>query len=52
MADPSPSGTTRDPYVSMMLDQLRSIGSRLANAEPLTPEFQVHWFDNPHDAND
>ena len=52
LADTSPSATTRDPYVSMMLGQPRSMGSRLANAEPLPPEFQVHWFDNPDDAND
>ena len=52
LADTSPLGTTRDPYVSMMLAQLRSMGSRLANAERLPPEFQIHWFDNRHHAND
>ena len=30
----------------MMLDQLRSMGSRLANAQSLPPEFQIHWFDD------
>ena len=44
-------GEARDPYVTMMLDQLRSMGSRLANAEPLPPEFQIHWFDEPDDAD-
>ena len=33
-------------------DQLRGMGSRLANAELLPPEFQIHWFDNPDHAND
>ena len=37
----------RDPYVVMMLDQLRDMGTRLANAEPLPPQFQIHWFDDP-----
>ena len=30
----------------MMLDQLRSMGTRLVNAQPLPPEFQIHWFDD------
>lgn len=36
----------KDPYVLMMLDQLRSMGPRLENGEPLPPEFQIHWFDD------
>ena len=45
-------GSTRDPYVAMMLDQLRGMGSHLANAEPLPPEFQLHWFDDVEDVSD
>lgn len=39
-------GSRKDPYVLMMLDQLRSMGPRLENGEPLPPEFQIHWFDD------
>ena len=46
LADLTRSGTQKDPYVAMMLDQLRGMGSRLANQEPLPPEFQIHWFDD------
>ena len=41
--------TTREAYVLMMLDQLRSMGPRLKNTEPPPPEFQLHWF---HDTDD
>ena len=37
---------TSNPYIVMMLDQLRSMATRLVNAEPLPPEFQIHWFDD------
>ena len=48
-----PSATTSEPYVVMMFDQLRSMGTRLVNAEPLPPEFQIHWFDDdPEDDTD
>ena len=46
------SKSSRDPYVVMMLDQFRAMGPRLANAEPLPPEFQIHWFDDPEDSSD
>lgn len=39
-------GSRKDPYVLMMLDQLRSMGPRLEKGEPLPPEFQIHWFDD------
>ena len=39
-------GSIKEPYVLMMLDQLRSMGPKLENAEPLPPEFQIHWFDD------
>ena len=42
-------GSRKDPYVLMMLDQLRSMGPRLENGEPLPPEFQIHWFDDLED---
>ena len=44
-------GPALDPCVVMMLDQLRSMGVRLANAEPLPPEFRTHWFDDSQDAS-
>ena len=47
LAEITRRGTTTEPYISMMIDQLRSMGSRLANSEPLPPEFQIHWFDDP-----
>ena len=50
LAETRGPGPARDPYVVMMLDQLRSMGVRLANAEPLPPEFQIHWFDDAEDA--
>ena len=40
---------TEDPYLAMMLDQLRSMGTRLANGEPLPPRFGIHWFDDLDD---
>ena len=40
------AASIKDPYVVMMLDQLRSMGPRLENKEPLPPEFQIHWFDD------
>ena len=46
------SGPTGDPYVLMMLDQLRAMGPRLASAEPLPPEFQIHWFDDDQATSD
>ena len=52
LADMRGSNSARDPYVVMMLDQLRSMGTRLANAEPLPPEFQIHWFDEPENTGD
>ena len=50
LADTSGPGPARDPYVLMMLDQLRGMGARLANAQPLPPEFQIHWFDDTEEA--
>ena len=41
-----PRQPTSNPYIVMMLDQLRSMATRLVNAEPLPPEFQIHWFDD------
>ena len=52
LADMRGSSPARDPYVVMMLDQLRGMGTRLANAERLPPEFQIHWFDDPEDTSD
>ena len=37
-----PRQPTSNPYTVMMLDQLRSMATRLVNAEPLPPEFQIH----------
>ena len=51
LADTRGPGSTRDPYITMMLDQLRGMGSRRANAEP-PPEFQIHWFDDLEDVSD
>ena len=45
-----PRQPTSNPYTVMMLDQLRTMATRLVNAEPLPPEFQIHWFDD--DAQD
>ena len=47
LADMTHPGATADPYVAMMIDQLRGMGLRLADSEPLPPEFQIHWFDDP-----
>lgn len=52
LAEMRGSNSARDPYVVMMLDQLRGMGTRLANAEPLPPEFQIHWFDDTDDPED
>ena len=41
-----PRQPTSNPYTVMMLDQLRSMATRIVNAEPLPPEFQIHWFDD------
>ena len=43
------SSSVTEPYVLMMLDQMRSMGPRLENGEPLPPEFQIHWFDDLED---
>ena len=45
-------GSRKDPYVLMMLDQLRSMGPRLEKGEPLPPEFQIHWFDDEEELED
>ena len=44
--------SAKDPYVLLMLDQLRSMGPRLEQGEPLPPEFQIHWFDDLEDPPD
>ena len=41
-----PRQPTSNPYTVMMLNQLRSMATRLVDAEPLPPEFQIHWFDD------
>ena len=46
LSELTPSAATSNPYTVMMLDQLRTMSTRLANAEPLPPEFQIHWFDD------
>ena len=46
LSELTPREPTSNPYIVMMLDQLRSMGTRLVNAEPLPPEFQIHWFDD------
>ena len=43
------ASSVTEPYVLMMLDQMRSMGPRLENGEPLPPEFQIHWFDDLED---
>ena len=46
LSEVPPRQPTSNPYIVMMLDQLRSMATRLVNAEPLPPEFQIHWFDD------
>ena len=46
LAETRPNSAARDPYVLMMLDQLRSMHARLEADEDLPPEFQIHWFDD------
>ena len=47
LSELTPGGApTSNPYTVMMLDQLRSMATGLVNAEPLPPEFQIHWFDD------
>ncbi len=52
LAETRGAESARDPYLVMMLDQLRGMGARLANAEPLPPEFEIHWFDESEEADD
>lgn len=39
-------GKPQDPYVLMMLDQLRSMHARLEANDTLPPEYTIHWFDD------
>ena len=38
-------GPKTDPYLLMMIDQLKDMGGRLERNEPLPSRFGIHWFD-------
>ena len=42
-------GPKTDPYLEMMIEQLRSMGSRLERNEPLPSQFGIHWFGESDD---
>ena len=42
-----PAGAAgQDPYVKLMLDQLRGMAPRLKRREPLPPDHRIYWFDD------
>ena len=43
--DELPSGAAaKDPYIAMLVDQLKSLASRLDAREPLPSGLDIHWF--------
>lgn len=42
-------GSKTDPYLSMMIEQLKDMGGRLERNEPLPARFGIHWFDELDD---
>ncbi len=38
-------GPKTDPYLMMMIEQLKEMGGRLERDEPLPSRFGIHWFD-------
>ena len=38
-------GPKTDPYLLMMIEQLKDMGERLARNEDLPARFGIHWFD-------
>ena len=42
-------GPKTDPYLRMMIEQLKDMGGRLERNEPLPPRFGIHWFDELDD---
>ena len=34
----------KDPYIAMLVDQLKSLASRLDAREPLRSGLEIHWF--------
>ena len=45
--NPGPKET--DPYLLMMIEQLKDMGGRLERNEPLPSRFGIHWFDELDD---
>ena len=46
LSDLPPSDTALDPYVELMLSQLRDMAPRLERLEPLPPDHRIYWFDD------
>lgn len=42
-------GPKTDPYLMMMIEQLKDMGGRLERDEPLPSRFGIHWFDELDD---
>ena len=42
-------GPKTDPYLLMMIEQLKDMGGRLERDEPLPSRFGIHWFDELDD---
>ena len=42
-------GPKTDPYLSMMIEQLKDMGGRLERNEALPARFGIHWFDELDD---
>ena len=42
-------GPKTDPYLLMMIEQLREMGGRLERNEALPSRFGIHWFDDVDD---
>lgn len=38
-------GPETDPYLMMMIEQLKDMGGRLERDEPLPSRYGIHWFD-------
>ena len=49
-AENPPFAAGKDPYVAMMIDQLKGLADRLAAGEPLPSGFEIHWFDDDAEA--
>ena len=45
-------GPKTDPYLMMMIEQLKDMGGRLERDEPLPSRFGIHWFDELDDEFD